>query len=263
MRRGALSAIAERHLARLAADRVFIVGLALWVSSLVFLGWAVSHRVAYLDPGASLAGLRMGVWDGTAVFRAVVALLAVFLGLTMINSDVRAGTLFHVLARPVSRTEVYLGAWIAAAGLLVLLELVFLGVALTFFGLNGGELDRPLIVGVLAGLAETPLLLALCAVLGTLLPTAYALLTLLGVHIAGSLAIAGTVGGAGRYALAAVAAFFPVLGRQPRVVGDLFVGQSRDLAQGLEILAYRLCWTGLLLFIGIWVFRRRDLAPRI
>jgi ABC-type transport system involved in multi-copper enzyme maturation permease subunit len=205
--------------------------------------------------------VRLAAW-GRADFAPIAEIVAFVLGLNAISADVRRGTIFSVLARPVSRGAVFFGIWTANVAVVAGLTIIRMVIMLAFFFSYGGHLDRPLVLGMAASFAGSALVLAVASALAAILPITYAILVFIGGLFVQGIAF-GVAGGFGRLLALSLAAVTPLsVIRSSDVVQQLLTGQSQALADGTEILAYRVAWILLLIFIGAALFQRRDLAPR-
>ncbi len=254
-----LAAVVRRSFARLVGDRVVLGVAAMLVLVTVFDALMFGYR-ADGNPREAAQALRVFAW-GEGGFTATLTIVALVLGLTAIGGDVRRGTIFAVLARPVSRDAVYVGSWLAVFAALCAAELVRAFLMSIYYVGHGGTADWGLLVGLAGRLAGFGLELALAAGLAAALPVSIALVLYIGINIVQVLAFA-RIEASWLWLARIPAALLPVAGKGSDVIRGLLIGQSRDVAAGVEAVAYRVCWTLLLLVAGAWLFRRRDLAPR-
>ncbi|MBP7149114.1 MAG: hypothetical protein KBD01_16420 [Acidobacteria bacterium] len=255
-----ITALTARSLARLVADRVAL-GLVLlfFVLTLLELTMLLLQSSA-ADPAEKAAVFRTSAWSGG--YEANVGFVALVLGLNALAADIRRGTIFAVLARPVTRATVFVSSWLASLALVWSLVLVRQVIVIALYVGYGGRPDVPLFVGIAGLFAGTALALTAAACLGAVLPVMYGALAVLGWAVLQGLAFAPLLG-IGRYLALGLASLLPLVGRSGEDLTALLTGRSRELGAGLEALLYRACWTLLLLVVGQWLFTRRDLAPRI
>ena len=259
--KGSFGALVARGLWRALSDRTAIIGGLLAVTVLAVAGPVASFNVfaSGADTATRAAKLRLYGWNNTSLFDYLMVALGFALGANQIAGDIKAGTLFGVLARPVSRGKVFLAGWSVSALLLVGLEIPRSAFLIGTASWLEGRLDPLHLLGALAVVSGAWLALAS---LGTVLTPTYAILAgLLGV-IAGNLAFHQEIR-IGAWMLDTVGVLLPLPWGQERIVGDALTGASSHAAPIVEVIAYRLAWTALLLFLGSLAFSRRDIAPRV
>jgi len=262
--KGSFGALVARGLWRALSDRTAIIGGLLAVTVLAVAGPAASFNVfaSGADTATRAAKLRLYGWNYTSSFDFLMVALGFALGANQIAGDIKAGTLFGVLARPVSRGKVFLAGWSVSALLLVGLEIPRSAFLIGTASWLEGRLDPLHLLGALAVVSGAWLALASLAALGTVLTPTYAILAgLLGV-IAGNLAFHQEIR-IGAWMLDTVGVLLPLPWGQERIVGDALTGASSHAGPIVEVIAYRLAWTALLLFLGSLAFSRRDIAPRV
>lgn len=254
----------RRHLRRLRANRSVLVGvvLALLLLMLVALGGYTVARAQGTD-GPELAFLvQARLWQLGNPFSVLVAALAIVLGSSMVNDDIRMGTIFGILARPISRADYFLGSWLGSALVAVGIEALRCVTAAAIGLALGGSVPASFVLATVAVLAGVLLRLALFAALGAFLSTGAAVLTGLVLFVVENVAFLPSLPAWVAYPLRAVAVFLPLPSQQERMVGDGVMSATHDLGPLLEIVGYRLAWTAALLALGILAFRRRNLSPR-
>ena len=190
-------------------------------------------------------------------------LLAAILGANQIGSDVRAGTIFGVLARPVSRTRVFLVGWATSALFLVALEAIRSGLLLGGAAWLEGRVDPLPLLAVLALVAGHALVPAEFAALGAVVQPAYAAIAGIAATILDGMAFKGEVGGVGGKLLDAVGFVLPLSSGTQQLIVSAMQGSAREAAPLVEAIGYRLCWTLLLVAVGVYGFNRRNLAPKV
>ncbi len=253
-----------REVGRLASRRVFLFGgiVALLVLSLDA-AIVVITTVGSRGDAQYVAGVFRSVGFGTTEnFSAVVTFLAAFLGATQIGADVAAGTLFGILARPVSRATVFVSAWAAAAAFVLVLESLRDVPLLAVAAWMEGRLDPALALGLLASVSGQWLWLALFAMLGALVQAGWAAIAGIAVGVVADLAFKDFVRGIGAKLVDLLGWMLPLAAHQDSIVESAIRGDTRLLGPVGEVIAYRVCWIALLLLIGMQGFRRRDLSPR-
>ena len=257
-------ALLGRELGRLASGRTMLFGgiialtiLSLGAASVVFLVIGEGP-----DPVERAAQLRHSAYSVTESFTFILFLIAAVLGANQVGSDARSGTLFGILARPVSRAHVFLAGWAASALFLLGMEALR---ALPFLGASAwveGRLGLAPVVGALAILAGHWLALAEFAALGAVMPPAYAAIGGFAIVVTGGLASSQEIGGFGARLIGVIGWLVPRPGGQESVIATAIQGGARGVSAVAEVVAYRACWTLLFLGLGVLGFARRDLAPR-
>ncbi len=258
-------ALLGREIGRLAAGRMVLFG---GLVALLLLGFLATLVVEVLvDSGADAvqkaAVLRTRGLQLTRVYDSLLLLLAAVLGSSLVASDIRRGTIFGILARPVSRTRLLLTSWAASAMFLTLLEAAR---SVTLLGASAwleGRIGAGAVLGALALAAGHCLLLAGFAALGAAFDVWAAAGIGLTVLTVAELAFGSLLGGMGKAIVDTVACVLPLPNGQERVIESAMAGGSASLGPVAEAIAYRLCWTAVLLALGAIAFERRDLTPRI
>ena len=139
------------------------------------------------------------------------AVLAVFLTLGAVRGDAERGLLQPLLVRPVSRRDLLLGRFGAAAGVCaVYVVLVFLGAAVLTRGFLGWWPDRTLAPALALALA----VVVLCAL-----------------SLAGSVALSSTANGIAVFMIFGAGLTGGLLGQIARIIGS---GTLRDVATGMS-----------------------------
>lgn len=257
--------ILRRHLGRLRANRSVLIGvvLAVLLIALVALGAFTLARAQGFE-GPELAFLvQTRLWQTGTPFGVLVAAFAIVLGSSMINDDLKKGTIFGVLARPISRADYFLGSWLGAAVLVLGIEALRCTVS-TIIGLAlEGSVSASFLLALVAVLAGVALRLALFAALGAFLSTGAAVLTGLALFVVENVAFMPRLPEWLAYPLRTIGIFLPLASQQERTILNGLMSASRELGPLLEIIGYRLTWTVVLLVLGILAFQRRDLTPRV
>lgn len=262
---GTSAALFRREIGRLAAGRVFLFGglFALLALAMTAAGRVVMAVVGQHDPVDQVAVLLTTGYRATDFYDTIVFVLALVMGADQIGADIRAGTIFSVLARPVSRASLFLTGFAASATAIVGLELLRSG---SIFGpvlWIQGRLGLAQLLGAVAIALGELLILAVFAALGSVMPPAYAVLAGLAGTITLSLAYNGSLGGLGSKLVDGVTWLLPLLHGQQDVISQAIQGSEQSSGPIIEVVAYRACWTALLVALGVWGFSRRDLAPKV
>ncbi len=259
-------ALVERSLARMVSRRVILAcGLCAFLV-LLFTGvglaqWLMAQELPAADQPAAL---RLTGWSkARGFFDLFMWILAITLGCGQIAGDVRDGTIFSFLARPVPRRTILLAGWTASALVLLALEAARQLLMTGFYLLLGGSLDAGCLLGATSVMLDHLLTLTLFVSLGTMLPAALACVAGVVCLALPALVQAPFVKGAGRLALQIVSAPFPSWAWSSSVETVALQGGDFSLFDLLEVHAYRGAWIVLLLIAGAWLFSRRELAPRI
>ena len=258
-------ALLGRELARLAAGRVFLFG---GLVALLFLSiGGPAAIVGFLESRGDVveraAELRAAIYGMTGGYSEALFLLAAILGAMQIGSDIRAGTIFGVLARPVSRRGIFLAGWTASACFLTTLELLRSAPFLAAADWLEGRADLRSALGVIAIILGHWLTLAAFASLGAALSPAYAALAGLASVFVGGLAFSKSVGGVAGTLLDGLACLLPLPTKQESLINAAISGSDPHVGPVLETILYRASWTALLLVLGALWFERRNIAPRV
>ncbi len=261
---GVTAALVRREVGRLASGRVLLAG---GLFALLFLLIAAISIAADLmlngDPSERAAAVLIAGYRGTSGYDAVVFMFVLYLGVSQVGADTRAGTIFGILARPVSRARLFVTGWATSCLTILLLEVLRSGPIMGCAAWIEGRVHLLSLLGVLALWLGPVAMLSGFAALGAVIPSAYAVLVGLGAVIIAGLAYSEVLGGFGASLVNAVSWFLPLLSNQHPLIDAAIQGSVHDSGPILEVIAYRACWTLLLLFVGVYGFSRRDLAPRV
>ncbi|HEX5041262.1 MAG TPA: hypothetical protein VFV75_00040 [Candidatus Polarisedimenticolaceae bacterium] len=258
--------LVRRHLARLSADRVTLVVIAMAAASAI-LGAVLTAWSMNLAPGGSGdlgARVRTAAWnDGTGMFNTLLFVLCVQLGASHLSSEMRRGTIFSWLARPLSRATWTLTSWTAAAVLVLALEAARSAIIYGTCWWIDGRPPAGMLLGAIALAADSILLLTMVFAVAAAAAAPYAIALGLSAYILGNVAWQGVLhgtGSAGSMEIAAVVV--PLFARHGTLVEHALLGTEASGGQLLWVLAYRLGWTALLLALAALAFTRRELSPR-
>lgn len=258
--------LVRRHLARLSADRVTLVVMALAAVAAI-LGALITAWSMNVDPGGSGelgVRVRTAAWtDGTALFNALLFVLAIQLGASHLSSEMRRGTIFSWLARPLSRATWTLTSWAAAALLILGLEGVRSAIIYGTCWWIDGQPPAGMLLAAVALAADSILLLTMVFAVAAAAPAPYAVGLGLAAYILGNLAWMNVLQGSGTAGtLEAAAAVIPLFTRHGHLVENALLGTEANGGPVLWVLAYRLAWTAFLLALAALAFSRRELSPR-
>jgi len=260
-----LRVLVRRNLARLAGNRSIAVGAAICVLLLALLALGTYMRVesATVPEGALGGAVRSAAWQVSGSFDTFLVIMGIVLGSLIVSDDLKSGTLYGILARPVARSIVFLSGWLAAALLLLTFDAARSGGIVLATVLAGGGLELAYLLGVVAKASGSLLYLTLFAAIASRLSAGSAVAIGLIGTIAASLAFNQRIPFSARIPLTGLAFVWPLPFLQEDVVTQTLVGGSHDIAALAEIIAYRTGWTVLLLAAACWLFERREMAPRI
>jgi len=265
---GTYRALLARAMGRLASDRVALISSLIAILLLALGASRIAVGMSAVpddDPSRLAAALRSAGWEiGSRFFDMLLWILTIALGLTFLDRDRTAGTVFGILARPVSRTSVFLTSWAAVALTLAALDWVRSGTLIVGASWLEGRVDPLHLLGVVAGLTGTWLLLTAFFSLSALLRPSYAALTgIAGLYLT---AVAfykhQMLSGAALVAVNGVSSLLPLGLRQSDVVMGALQGTTGDSGPVVEVILYRISWIALLLFVGAFAYSRRDITPR-
>ena len=259
--------LVARDLGRLASDRIALIGaivvLVVLASGAAFVATSVTS--AGNDPERQAATLRSDGWGrGSMGFDMMLGILATILGVSFLGSDRKQGTQFGILARPVSRTSVFVSSWIAVAMLVTILGVVRSAILVGAVARLEDRIDPLHVLGAVAVIAGTGLVVAVFATLSALIQPAYSVLVgVIGMYVT-SFAFSDStfIGRTASWALNSLGSLMPLSARQAPTIVEALHGSTRDTGPILEVIAYRLSWTVLLLCVGAIVYTRRDLTHK-
>jgi len=258
--------LVRRHLARLSADRTTLIAVALAAAAALFgaLATAFSVNVA---PGGSVglgARVRAGAWDdGTALFNVLVFVLCIQLGASHVSTELRRGTLFSWLARPLARGTWTLASWTAAALLVLGLEAARSGIIYATCWWIDGSPPSGMLLGAVVLAAGSLLVLSMVFAIAAAAPAPYAVAVGLAAYLLGNLAWQGVLRGVGKAGVMELGAMLlPLFARHAETVRHALIGTEVNAPQLVWVLTYRLGWTVFLLSLAVLAFSHRDLSPR-
>ncbi|MHB1160897.1 MAG: ABC transporter permease [Chloroflexota bacterium] len=188
---------------------VVLYGLLVWLAHRE-MGSVVSSRMIALQ----FTLLGMNAVSGIA------ALLAVFLSVGTIASEVEAGTLHAIVPKPLSRRDVLMGKWLGFAAMLIVYVLVLCGAMSLTIALFWGQWPVNFLPAALLLLVQSLVLLSLSIFGTTLLPT-----------------VANGVAVFGLYSVAMMSGFMEQLGSMIRNEAMVNVGIAVSLLVPSDALA--------------------------
>ncbi len=188
---------------------------------------------------------------------------AIFLGSSIIYKEIEKRTLYFILSKPVSRTQIIMGKFLgllaAVALTTILMTLVYEGVILY----QGGGFDYGALLSTLFQIMEealfTALLIFLSSIMAPLTSTISAIIILFVGHLtASALAEAKTVGGISYKFISFIYYVFPNLGKFD-IRAFIIHGTPPPSSLGIIAFCYALFYSTLLLFSACILFKRREL----
>lgn len=263
-----LLAVAANSFAMIVHNRAvyLVVGAALLVIALMAAPLALARRAAEAGETDFALTIQQGiVLSSFAVWSFFAYGLAIFLGATTISSEVKAGTLTTVLARPLARWELLMGKWLGAQAFVTLFlgfGLVAVALLLRYFHVQPAPVFWIGVAGtfVTAGLLIGATLLLNVFVSPVVAGGAIFLAALLG-------GMAGDATSAARPWSAALA-WFAHMALPARMPDDLvslgFSSQPLAPEYGIYalVLAENVLYIGALLLVAGWLFTRLELKLR-
>jgi ABC-type transport system involved in multi-copper enzyme maturation permease subunit len=279
--------IARLTLREIARRRILWVLGILTVVSVAFVGWGVSRLVGLSRTNdVNAYELEIAVSQILILiafmFSFVLAMSAAFLAAPAIASDVETGTVLAMLARPMHRADLVVGRWLGLA-IVVAAYAVFSGALAIFVVRFISDYSPPSTLIALVFLAfQAVAVMTMALALGTRLPGIAAgavTVVLFGLSwftgVLGSLsnafgvrALAG-VGDAMRVAFPTDVLWRGVIyGLEPsqvvlatRQAGRVAASNPffADQPPATAFIVWSVVWVGLVLGLGAWLFRRREL----
>ena len=279
--------IAGLTLREITRRRILWVLALLSVVSVALVGWGVDRLVALSrDQGINEAELQLGISQILILiafmFSFVLAMSAAFLAAPAIASDVETGTVLAMLARPMHRADLVVGRWLGlgviVVGYAVGSGLLAIGVVRVVSGYTPPSTQIALVFLALQAVAVLTTALAL----GTRLPgIAAGAITVVLFGLGWFTGVLGAVASAfGVSQLSGVGQVYRVLfptdglwrgviyGLEPpaAVVATRLAGRAAasnpfyaDAPPPAAFTAWCIVWVVLVLALGAWLFRRREL----
>lgn len=263
--KGSFKALVIRSLAGLAFSRLFLAGGVLLLLVLFPLATTSFFLKNSMEASPEETGgmIRDVAWgSGSIGFTLIIQVFAISLATSGLSADLKRGTLFGVLARPVSRDQVYYGTWVACALLVLGFEAFRLVPSIVGLVAIEGRLDPRVLFGCGAVIAGESLTLSLFLFLAVLFEPVFAMV--IGTcWFALILYALKDHSSPGPFLAYLVASPFPQPLLQMEKLSHALTGKTKEWGPVLEFFLYRMAWTALFLVAGAWCFRRKDLAPRI
>ncbi|HTY39839.1 MAG TPA: ABC transporter permease subunit [Candidatus Paceibacterota bacterium] len=213
----------------------------------------------------SLDDLQMTKNFGLAGLYVFGLIIAIFLGTSVLAKEVSDRTLYFVLSKPVSRSQVIIGKWL---GIFLAVSVTVLIMAAVYLGViwnRGGGFDAWSLLAVLFELMEIGFFVALTIFFSTISTSLAsvmeaAVVLFMGHAVSALLESAEKQGisGLGYRALQLIYYVFPNLEKfnlRNLVVYQMGISWS---AAGATV-AYAICYSALLLWAAIAIFRKREL----
>jgi ABC-type transport system involved in multi-copper enzyme maturation permease subunit len=265
---------------------LWVLGL-LSIASVALVGWGV-HRMVGLSRDRDINAYELEVAVSQILiliafmFSFVLAMSAAFLAAPAIASDVETGTVLAMLARPMHRADLVVGRWLGLA-IVVAAYAVFSGVLAIGVVRLVSDYSPPSTIVALVFLAfQAVAVMTIALALGTRLPgIAAGAVTVVLFGLAWFTGVLGSLSHAfGVQALAglgdAMRFLFPTDGLWRGVIYGLEpsqvviatqlggrVAQSNpffaDQPPSTLFIVWCVAWIGLVLALGAWLFRRREL----
>jgi ABC-type transport system involved in multi-copper enzyme maturation permease subunit len=190
-------------------------------------------------------------------------IIAVVVGVNMLNQELGKKTIFNILSKPVARWQFIAGKFLGLLATLALIVVIMCTTLATFLAALEGRFDGSLVVASAIALLEITIVIAVALFFSSLVVTP----TLAGLFTAATF-VAGRSAGHVKYFLTdespiirgGAKALTWVLPRLDlfTVADRLVYGDNVALAHFLFILAYTLAYSGILIVLSIALFERRE-----
>lgn len=236
-------------------DRVLqIIG----VFALVFIGYALFMSTLSLGEDAHVVRTL-----GLAGIYLLGLVTTIFLGSSLIYREFEQRTLYFVLAKPVSRTQLIIGKFL---GLYASIALGIIGMTVVYLGVvafAGGGFDTLALLAVFFELLEIAVLIALTIFFSSFArPLSAVLYSIIAVYIGHSLgqlmSVAQKSGAFLRYILETIYYVLPNL--EKFNIRDMIVyGSAPGMLAIATAVAYALLWVVILLYVALLIFKHREL----
>ncbi len=247
--------LAKVFLLELIREKLLVVGIALSVA-LSLLGMVLGN-LSFDERSRIIFHLSL-----SALHLVSLGLVVVF-GSTVLAKEIEKQTCLLVLIRPVSRVQFYIGKFLAISGLVLIFQLL---VSVVIGFLIGEELKVGSYLMIFSGFyLENALILAATLFVSVLIRPSLALFFGVGFFLIGNWIpefeffaaksesfVFRAIGSTIRY-------WFPNLYRLNWRSFTL-LNEGVPMSDYLNSLAHGFCWLGLLLVLGSWFWKRRDLV---
>jgi Cu-processing system permease protein len=206
---------------------------------------------------------RMITDMGLAAINLVGVVIAIFVGIGLVNKEIERRTVYTIMARPIRRTQFILGKYL---GLVMTLSVnigVMLGVFLATLWLYRAPIHGVLVQAVALIFVEVLLITAIALFFSTFSTSALSAIMTLGLFVVGHLTtdlkgiVESSRSEAARAAVTAIYYVFPNL-EVLNIKGQAAVGAEVAYAYQAMVSLYGLLYAALLLAGACVIFQRRD-----
>jgi ABC-type transport system involved in multi-copper enzyme maturation permease subunit len=200
---------------------------------------------------------------GLAAINLVGVIIAIFVGIGLVNKEIERRTVYTIMARPISRVQFILGKYAGLVLTLLVNMAIMLAVYLLTLWMYRAPVHWALLQAVELIFVELLLVTALALLFSTFSSSTLSAIMTLGLYVIGHLT-ADLKGIAERSQSDAVKAvmtglyyFCPNL-EALNVKGQAAVGKTVDLSYQMAASSYGLLYAALLLTVACVIFQRRD-----
>jgi ABC-type transport system involved in multi-copper enzyme maturation permease subunit len=200
---------------------------------------------------------------GLGILSLSMAVLAIFIGSTIISKEIKDHTAYVILTRPVSRAEFLIGK-ISGLALLLLLNAAVLGtVSLVNFSLLGGEINTPIVMAIFLSFLESMIILLISVLISLIANVSLTIIVSSCIYI-----LSFTLQGALQLSILKYSILRKIIIIFSYILPDFSRLNLKDLAiysQNIEMMnvaylfSYGLCYLFIIFILSVFLFRSIDL----
>ena len=200
---------------------------------------------------------------GLAAINLIGVIIAMFVGISLVNKEIERRTIYTIMARPISRTLFIMGKYFGLALTLSVNMAVMLAVFLLTLWLYHVPIERSLFQAVQLMFVEILVVTAIALFFSTFTSSTLSAIFTLGLYVIGHLTadlrtmVANSAGGVGKIVVTLLYYLCPNL-EMLNIKGQAAVGVAAAPEYMLLASLYGLLYAGLLLTVACLVFQRRD-----
>lgn len=200
---------------------------------------------------------------GLAAINLIGVIIAIFVGISLVNKEIERRTIYTIMARPISRTVFIMGKYFGLALTLLVNMAVMLAVFLLTLWLYHVPIERSLFQAVQLMFVEILIVTAIALFFSTFTSSTLSAIFTLGLYVIGHLTadlrtmVANSEGGVGKAVVDLLYYLCPNL-EMLNIKGQAAVGVSAAPEYVMLASLYGLLYAGVLVTGACLVFQRRD-----
>lgn len=200
---------------------------------------------------------------GLAAINLIGVVIAIFIGISLVNKEIERRTIYTIMARPISRTIFIMGKYFGLALTLFVNLAIMLAVFLVTLWLYQAQIGLPLFQAVLLIFVEILVVTSIALFFSTFSSSTLSAILTLGIYVIGHLTTdlrsvaAKSESGAARALVDVLYYLSPNL-EMLNIKGQAALGIPVTLSYEVTAVAHGLLYVGFLLTSACVIFQRRD-----